>query len=763
MNNVSSIIPKILIVDDFIDNLRVLSQALDEQGFDVRCAKGGAMALNSLQTTKPDLILLDIKMPEMNGYEVCQRIQADTQTQSIPVVFMSALDDALDKVKAFEVGGVDYITKPFQIDEVLVRIRHQLSLQTAHQEIQHLNATLEHQVEQRTALLQMEMVERTQAEQRLKESEQRLDSILNALEEVVWSTTAPAAVSVIGEPDQTKVLYLNKAAARIYGRPLAELKRQPHYWLNLVHPQDRNRVVQEYARLAQKGSVRMRYRIVRLDSEIRWLKHRSQISYAPDGTAIRIDNTISDITVQQRIEAQLRHDALHDGLTGLPNRTLFMERIDQAIKHNQRHPEDLFAVLFIDLDRFKLVNDSLGHGVGDHLLITIGQRLQTCLRSADTLARLGGDEFTILLEDVQEMTEVIQLAERLLAELAHPLTLQGQTLVVGGSIGIVFNTSGHDTATMLLRDADIAMYRAKNQGKGRYAIFDQVMYDQTLKRLEIESDLRQAVEQSAFFLCYQPIFNIQSGQLYGFEALIRWQHPQKGLVSPADFIPTAEETGLIIPIGKWVLREACRQLRTWQVQFPEIPDLKLSVNLSGKQIQDPTLLTTIDQILAESGLDGSCLRLEITESMLMDSGEDSSHLLLQLRDRSILLSIDDFGTGYSCLSYLRRLPVNTLKVDRSFVDQMTQDVESYEIVRTVITLAHTLGMTVVAEGVETAAQIEALQDLDCEFAQGYFFAKPLQQQVVEAALERYQAQGQWIPGPVQCVSPAVTHLSSNQL
>ncbi len=744
MNHTLPTTPKILIVDDFLDNLRVLSQALDEQGFEVRCAKGGAMALNSLQTAKPDLILLDIKMPDMNGYEVCQRLQANTQTQGIPVVFMSALDDVVDKVKAFEAGGADYITKPFQIDEVLVRIRHQLALQAAHQEIRHLNATLEHQVEQRTALLQQEMLERTHAEQQLKDSEQRLDSILNALEEVVWSTTASAAVPVTGEPDSTKVLYINKAAARIYGRPLAELKRQPHHWINLVHPQDRPRIEQEYARLAQKGSVRMRYRIVRPDGETRWLKHRSQLSYALDGTAMRIDHTLSDITVQQRIEAQLRHDALHDGLTGLPNRTLLMERVDRAIKHTQRHPEDLCAVLFIDLDRFKIVNDSLGHGVGDQLLIAVGQRLKACLRSHDTLARLGGDEFAILLDDVTDFTEVIQIAERLLAELALPLQLQRQTLGVGGSIGIVFGTNGHDTAAMLLRDADIAMYRAKNQGKGRYAIFDQTMYDQTLKRLEIESDLRQAVAQSAFFLCYQPIFDLRTSQLYGFEALIRWQHPEKGLISPADFIPTAEETGLIVPIGKWVLREACQQFQHWQVRFPQIRDLKLSVNLSGKQIQEPTLLTTIDQILAESGLDGSCLRLEITESMLMDSGADSSHLLQQLRDRNILLSIDDFGTGYSCLSYLHRLPVNTLKVDRSFVDQMTQDAESYEIVRTVVTLAHTLGMTVVAEGVETAAQIEALKDLNCEFAQGYFFAKPLPQQAAEAALIQYQAQGQWI-------------------
>lgn len=728
----------ILIVDDLSDNLRVLSRVLRNHGFQVRCAKSGAMALKGIQKSLPKLILLDVKMPEMDGYEVCRRLKANVQTHEIPVIFLSGLDDVWDKVKAFEVGGADYITKPFQVQEVLARIRHQLALQAAKQEIYQLNMELEQRVHQRTAQLRKEITDRTQAEQRLQESEQRLDSILNALEEVVWSTTVPSTTSDSFRIESYEFLYINQAVEKVYGYPASRFFKNPTLCLEIIHPLDREKFKQESLRIREQGSLDMEYRIVHPNGEIRWLRERRQLIYDRQGTPIRVDSIISDITDRKKIEDQLRYDALHDGLTGLPNRTLFRDRVEQAIKRSQRSPNYLFAVLFIDLDRFKIINDSFGHIVGDQLLIEIARLLRSCLRDIDMVARLGGDEFTIFLEDLHDITEATMVTERLLTQLSLPIMeIDGQSLFTGASIGLIPSSIGYQDSSTLLRDADIAMYRAKRQGKGYYAVFDREMYHQTVTLSKMERDLHKALERQEFLLYYQPIVCLETNHLYGFESLLRWQHPERGLISPAEFIPIAEEIGLIIPLGRWVLREACRQFRNWQVQFPEITVLKISVNLSGKEIQMPDWIEVLDPILTETGLDGSCLRLEITESLLVDRGEATLALLSQLKSRQILLSIDDFGIGYSSLSTLHRLPVNTLKIDRSFINQIHLDIESFEIVRTIITLAHSLGMDVIAEGVETERQIETLKTLGCEFAQGYFFSKPLNSQQVEAAIAQF--------------------------
>jgi diguanylate cyclase (GGDEF)-like protein len=434
---------------------------------------------------------------------------------------------------------------------------------------------------------------------------------------------------------------------------------------------------------------------------------------------------VYDITDRKRAEAQLFHDALHDALTGLPNRVLFMERVDQALKHSKRHKDNCFAVLFIDLDRFKIVNDSLGHAMGDQLLIVVAHILEDCLRTTDTVARLSGDEFTILLEDIEDLSGATKIAERILERLAQSITLNDHTVFISASIGIVFSSTGYEQAADLLRDADIAMYRAKELGKARYAIFDQEMYSKTLKLLQMENDLRLALDRREFLLAFQPIISLPTERLIGFEALLRWHHPELGSISPAEFIPVAEDTGLIIPIGEWVIYEACRQLRIWQQQFPQANALKLSINLAGQQIKSPNFIQRLEQILAETGMDGRCLRLEITETMLMDQGEETIQILSEIRALNIQLSLDDFGKGYSSLSYLHRFPINTIKIDQSFVSQMSTEDENFEIVRTITTLAHTLGMDVVAEGVETAHQLAQLKTLGCEFGQGYFFSKPL--------------------------------------
>jgi diguanylate cyclase (GGDEF)-like protein/PAS domain S-box-containing protein len=620
---------------------------------------------------------------------------------------------------------------------VLVRIQHQLALRAAKQEICQLNLELEQRVDQRTAQLTEEIKNRTQAEKLLRESEQKLESILNALEEVVWSMTVPSSDVLAGENHE--FLYVNQAVERIYGYPPSSFFKNPTLRLELIHPLDRELFQQESLRLQEQGSLDLQYRILHPNGEIRWLTERRQLICDEGGTPIRVDSIISDITQKQKIEAQLRHDALHDGLTGLPNRTLFMDRVEQAIKRSQRYPNYLFAVLFIDLDRFKTINDSFGHAVGDQLLIRISRLLRSSLREIDMVARLGGDEFTILLEDLHNLAEAMSTAERLLAKLSLPvMEIEGQSLFTGASIGLVLSSTGYHDSSSLLRDADIAMYRAKSQGKGCYVVFDRKMYDQTAVVSKIERDLYKALERQEFLLYYQPIVDLQENRLHGFEALVRWNHPEQGLISPAEFIPIAEEIGLIVPLGRWVLREACRQLRDWQIQFPEIPRLKMSVNVSGREIQTPDWMDELDQILTDTGLDPNCLSLEITESFLIDRGETTLALFSQLKSRGISLSIDDFGTGYSSLSALHRFPIDTLKIDRSFINNIHVGRDSFEITRIIIALAHVLNMGVIAEGVETTRQSEILTTLGCEFVQGYLFSKPLNCQQTETLIAQFR-------------------------
>lgn len=445
-----------------------------------------------------------------------------------------------------------------------------------------------------------------------------------------------------------------------------------------------------------------------------------------------------EITKRLQIEKQLVHDALHDRLTGLPNRTLLMERIEFTIQHAKRNSDYLFALLFIDLDRFKVINDSLGHLIGDRLLIEVSKLLQKSLRDNDMVARLGGDEFVILLDGIHKLQDATQISERIQNLLAPPFYLEGQAIYTSASIGIALSSSNnYDHREELLRDADIAMYRAKKKGKGCYEVFDQDMYLETFKFVQLENNLRLALEQEQLILHYQPIVSLSNRQLVGFEALVRWQHSQRGLIPPSEFIPIAEDTGLIVPIGEWLLAEACRQLKIWQQKFvsiPQIETLKISINVASQQFQHPQFINKLDEVLLATGLNGSCLRLEITESVLMESGGTIQNILAQIKNRNVKLSIDDFGTGYSCLSYLSRFPIDNLKIDRSFIERLSFDADNFEIVRTIITLAKSLGMDAISEGIETIEQLTQLKNLGCEFGQGYLFAQPLDVQEIESVL-----------------------------
>ncbi len=421
-------------------------------------------------------------------------------------------------------------------------------------------------------------------------------------------------------------------------------------------------------------------------------------------------------------EERARHEALHDRLTRLPNRVLFLDRLAVEVIHAKQNPSYTFAVLVLDLDRFKNVNDSLGHSAGDRLLIEYSHRLRTCLGPEDTLARMGGDEFAILLKGVQDISDAIKSANQVLEILSQPFSLGSHDVYTPTSIGIAISQTGYNRPEDILRDADTAMYRAKSHGKGRYEVFDKAMHAEAVAMLTLESDLRRAIERDEFHLYYQPVIHLHTGQIYGFEALVRWVHPLRGLVSPIDFIPLAEETGLILPIGEWVLREACRQMQRWHQLFPTKKPLTISVNLSGKQFSRPSL---IREILRETDLDPSSLKLEITESVIMDDPEAASAMLRDLLGDHIQSHVDDFGTGYSSLSYLHTFPTSALKIDRSFVSNIGPEGENIEIVRTIISLAHNLKMAVIAEGVETQKQLELIKQLGCEYGQGYYFSPPV--------------------------------------
>lgn len=442
---------------------------------------------------------------------------------------------------------------------------------------------------------------------------------------------------------------------------------------------------------------------------------------------------------RQRSEDRLIHDASHDPLTSLPNRSLFLDRLNQAIMRRERNPQDQFAVLFIDLDRFKIVNDSLGHLAGDKLIIQVANRLMDAFRCkeqiaglesrlarmGDTLARLGGDEFTILLNDIHDPSDAVRVANRVEDALRTPFVIDGQEIYTSASIGIASSASGYQTADAILRDADLAMYRAKALGKARCELFDQKMHDTAMKRLALETDLRRALHNEEFVLHYQPIVELQSKEVVGFEALVRWQKPGGELTYPAEFIEICEETGLIVFLGRWVLREACRTAEALQEQFPREDPLTISINVSPRQFAQHDFVAEVRSIIAETGVDPRHLRLEITESVTIGDAARVAAVLTELKELGIRLSIDDFGTGYSSLSYLHSLPLDVLKIDRSFIAAMDRNPESLQIVQTIMTLARNLGMNVIAEGTEEAGQVTQLQAMGCEFCQGYFFSKPV--------------------------------------
>lgn len=507
-------------------------------------------------------------------------------------------------------------------------------------------------------------------------------------------------------------------------------------YAELIHPSDRERIWREIqTAIEDEQPFRVTYRIRTSNGEERWVWEQGRAVEELDGDVV-LEGFITDVSDRKRFEEQLYHDTFHDRLTALPNRALFMDRLERSLHRWQRHSRDLFSVLCLDLDRFKLINDSLGHQFGDDLIVAVALRLSEFLGPEHTVARLGGDEFAVLLEDMEHPSDAVRIAERVGEMLRTPIHLKDRELFITGSLGVALSANRYDRAEDLLRDAEIAMYRAKALGGGRHEIFDRAMHDRAVAMLQLESDLRRAVHRHEFYLHYQPILSLQDGRTTGFEALLRWRHPKQGEIPPEEFIAVAEETGLIVPIGRWVLREACQNMRRWQERYPALVGMTMAVNISSHQFSQSDLVEEVADILDECDLEGANLRLELTESIIMESAELTAGTLSRMKALDIHLSVDDFGTGYSSLSYLHRFPLDTVKIDRSFVGAMTQDRENQEIVRTIITLAHSLGMDVVAEGVETEEQVDQLRAMGCEYAQGRYFAAPVGAEELEERLSR---------------------------
>jgi diguanylate cyclase (GGDEF)-like protein/PAS domain S-box-containing protein len=555
---------------------------------------------------------------------------------------------------------------------------------------------------------------RKQAEESLRESEERYALAMRGANDGLWDWNV-----------RTGEIYYSARWKEMLGCD-EQIAKLPEEWFNRVHPDDVESLKSAIAahRDGLTPHFEIEHRMLHRNGRYRWMLSRGTAVRDADGKTTRMAGSQTDITARKEAEDRLLRDALQDGLTGLPNRLLFTDRLERSLTRIERDQFHKFAVLFLDIDRFKGINDSLGHGVGDQLLMAFAGRLMACLRPSDTVARLGGDEFTVLLEDPYEPDDAAGVASRILDALKKPFNLGSQEVFVTVSIGIALSATGYSRPQDVLRDADTAMYRAKASGKARYQVFDSDMHLGAVKLLQIENDLRRAIDRAEFELYYQPIVGIENCAVRGFEALIRWRHPERGLVSPADFIPVAEETGMIVPIGRWVLQEACRQAAVWQTTFPDQP-MYMSVNISGRQFSQPDLIDQVTSALRQSKLKPANLILEITESVVMQNPEVTITMLRRLKDLGIQLNIDDFGTGYSSLSYLQRFPVDTIKIDRSFVTQMSESTENAEIVRTIVALAHNLNMKVTAEGIETPEQLAKLQELHCENGQGYLLSRPL--------------------------------------
>jgi diguanylate cyclase (GGDEF)-like protein/PAS domain S-box-containing protein len=577
---------------------------------------------------------------------------------------------------------------------------------------------------------QSEINGRRRIEDALRESEERYALAVRGSKDGLWDW----------DLRQNRLVYSPRWKAML-GFSEEEIRPHPDEWFRRVHPEDLiNLQLGVNNHLSNKAPyLESEYRIRHKDGGYRWMLCRGQAVWDDNGKASRIAGSQTEITDRKAAEARLIHYAYYDELTGLPNRALFLDRLTMAISRAGRNPTFKYAVLFLDLDHFKDVNDTLGHLVGDQLLIEVGKLLQKRMRAVDTVARLGGDEFVILLEEIKVSDAATEVATWILKALADPFQMKGHEIYISASIGVVLSETGYDQPDEILRDADIAMYHAKSQGKSRFEVFDPTLRYRILERHELIADLRRAIEHDELRVFYQVISSLKSGEVNGVEALVRWEHPVRGLMLPMDFIPLAEETGLIIAIDRWVLRQACNQLRRWQAEFATLDHLTISVNMSSRQMVQSDLVDFVASVLAETRTPASNLNLEVTENVIVENREITIEVSNRLRALGVQIHIDDFGIGYSSLGYISHLPVNALKIDRSFIHNMNEDDHEMSIVHTILTLSSKLGVDAIAEGVETEKHLVKLAELGCDFAQGFYLSPPLPADALHSLLARAAA------------------------
>ncbi len=698
--------------DDFVI-VRDLLRDIRRTTFSIEWVSQVETARQKLVSRNFDVFLLDYRLGPATGLELLE--QADPQRIGAPVILLTGQKDLDVDLQAAKAGAADYLLKNRLDPDMLERsIRYAL--------------------------------ERYQTLEALRVSEERYALSARGANDGLW----------VWDLALDRIFFSVRWKSML-GFEEDEISDSPDDWFMKVHPEDivPLRQALELHRTGATPHFEQEYRIIDREGSWRWMLSRGLAVRDADDRAVRIAGSQTDTTERKAAVEQILHDALHDSLTDLPNRALFMDRLERAMLHHKRRDKYLFAVLFIDLDRFKLVNDSLGHAMGDRLLIEVGKRLQKSIQSNDTVARLGGDEFTVLLDDMNHLNEAARVAERILRELSVPIVIDRQEMYTTASIGIALSSSNYERPADILRDADTAMYRAKARGKARHEVFDQAMHADAVTLLQTETDLRRALDREELRLHYQPIISLETGHIEAFEALLRWERDGE-LLLPQEFIAIAEETGLIIQIGDWVLENALEQVARWNVDR-QLP-LRVNVNLSPKQFLQRNLVGRVEELLQRYEVQPEWLNLEVTESVLFEDSEAAGVMLDNLRGLGVKLSLDDFGTGYSSLSVLHRFPFHTLKVDRSFVSGSGNVVRNAAIVRTVTSLAATLGMRVVAEGVESADQLATIRSLGCDGAQGFFFGKGLP--VVEAD-EMIRLTRSWNDSPNALVQDASGSSSDN--
>jgi diguanylate cyclase (GGDEF)-like protein len=752
---------KILIIEDVAADVELTLLALESAGltfaYDI-----SSTAMECQQYLKDkiyDVVLSDYRLPSFNGLQAFNFLKQSGQ--DIPFILITGSLGEESAVECIKAGMTDYVLKDrlFRLPSVLGRALQEFTLR---QQQKSAIAQIEQQAWRETIInrIVQAMRETLVLDDVLQTTADLLHESLHVSRCLIFQKSLDGLMRVkyVSEPTD-EAMALNGISCNFfeYYHHLLILGEQ------VVFNQIPNELSSEILQAAQDCSIHsivitpLLYQQTYLGgislhqctSERTWSENElSLVKAIADQCAIAIhqselyQNAQSEILERKKMEAQLRHDAFHDALTGLPNRSLFLDRLSHALQLSNRRlylntgnlPEQ-FAVLFLDLDRFKVINDSLGHLAGDQLLKIVASRLVECLRGGDTVARLGGDEFVMLVEEIEDINDVIEVVQRIKESLKTPVLIDGNEMFISTSIGIALNSDDYTQPDQLLRDADTAMYRAKEQGRDRYEIFNPAMHIEALRKLRLENELRRAIERQELRVHYQPIVCFKSGLILGFEALVRWQHPEQGLVSPAEFIPLAEDTGLIVAIDFWVLQEACSQLRTWQEKFPLAEHLTMNVNLSVRQFTQPDLASKIKDVLKKIGLSGSNLKIEVTESILIEKTSLATQILNELSEHNIQICIDDFGTGYSSLSYLHRFPIHTLKIDQSFIYQLDHHPEDSEIVKAIIILGINLGLNVVAEGVETAQQLDCLKNYNCHAGQGYYLFKPLEADAIAILLE----------------------------